>query len=360
MKHVFQSLRCYDGLRYAVDVSFQGRACWESQTRELEEALSSMTFFPSSGSDERASLLQKVQTKDDFAAKKWRCMTHPSRALETLSPYAVLEVGIMTARDITERESGIFNTDTTPDSFVQVMMDDVELEKCKSPVARAKKEPVWMYHCEVDILAPMSMLRFQVKDDRPTEKAEIGFCDICVGDIPYNKAIEGWCELRFQESLLSTSVDRYNQHCQEREDTKSKNQFKKQEEEKKQEVEKKNESTAGSIATTQIPEDDRETKLVQKTKWCASSKDRTMDSFQACVYSAADKADEIGFGLLGQSLKEGGKKQRSNAGEIYVAKLNYAYSFSPPAKLFDPLLFWLSERSLVKLLGFSAVMFFFS
>lgn len=57
-----------------------------------------------------------------------RCLrTHPVRAFETLSPYAVLEVGIMAARDLTERESGFFNTDTTPDPYVQVILDDTEL-----------------------------------------------------------------------------------------------------------------------------------------------------------------------------------------------------------------------------------------
>jgi hypothetical protein len=39
----------------------------------------------------------------------------------------VLEVGIMAARDLTERESGFFNTDTTPDPYVQVILDDTEL-----------------------------------------------------------------------------------------------------------------------------------------------------------------------------------------------------------------------------------------
>ena len=44
-----------------------------------------------------------------------------------------------------------------------------------------------MYQCEVDVLAPTSMVRIQVKDDRPTEKADIGFFDVCLGDIPYDK-----------------------------------------------------------------------------------------------------------------------------------------------------------------------------
>ncbi len=47
----------------------------------------------------------------------------PTAAAALRSPYAVLEVGIMTARDLAERDSGLFNTDTTPDSFVQVTWD---------------------------------------------------------------------------------------------------------------------------------------------------------------------------------------------------------------------------------------------
>ena len=153
--------------------------------------------YPTFDGDERSSLLKKVQTKDDFRAKKWRCVklisigfekkhlriakspgiapknhknspkispktphklqpkafgfqlrptkalksnhvqplqqlrTQPVRAFETLSPYAVLEVGIMGARDLTERESGFFNTDTTPDPYVQVILDDTELLRLK-------------------------------------------------------------------------------------------------------------------------------------------------------------------------------------------------------------------------------------
>ena len=157
-------------------------------------------FMGSPEGDETKSLLEKVQTKDDFHTKRWRCLSHPTRALETLSPVAILEIGILNARDLAERESGYWRSaDTTADSFVQVVLDDQELEKCITPVARAKKQPMWLYHCEVDILAPMSMIRLQVFDDQPTEKVQIGFVDICVGDIPHDKTIEGWFELRFQE-----------------------------------------------------------------------------------------------------------------------------------------------------------------
>ena len=157
-------------------------------------------FMGTPDGDETIALLERVQTKDDFHAKRWRCLSHPTRALETLSPVAILEIGILNARDLAERESGMWRSDTTADSFVQVVLDDQELEKCITPVARGKKQPTWLYHCEVDILAPMSMIRLQVFDDQPTEKVPIGFVDVCVGDIPYDKPIEGWFELRFQDS----------------------------------------------------------------------------------------------------------------------------------------------------------------
>ena len=35
----------------------------------------------------------------------------------------------------------------------------------------------------------------------------------------HSQVIEGWFELRFQESLLLTSVQRYQQHCELREET---------------------------------------------------------------------------------------------------------------------------------------------
>ncbi|CAK9088370.1 C2 domain-containing protein [Durusdinium trenchii] len=264
--------------------------------------------------------------------------------METLAPWAVLEVGILTARDLTERDAGYFSTDIAPDSFVQVLMDDRPLEKCKTTVARAKSEPMWIYNCEVEIMAPMSMLRFQVKDNRPSEQdawptqwegrndgldVDIGFFDICVGDIPYHQDIEGWFELRFQESLLSTSVDRYNNHCQAPWIPVGYDW-------KKRPPKQVNNSTA----LMDIPDDDHETKLVQKKQRYSSSKERALDAFQACVQSTADKAEAYGFESLSKAMTEGKRKRRSNAGELYVslrlkllvskADSMFAYALDPP------------------------------
>ncbi|CAE7699789.1 unnamed protein product, partial [Symbiodinium microadriaticum] len=272
-------------------------------------------FMGSPEGDETKSLLEKVQTKDDFHTKRWRCLSHPTRALETLSPVAILEIGILNARDLAERESGYWRSaDTTADSFVQVVLDDQELEKCITPVARAKKQPMWLYHCEVDILAPMSMIRLQVFDDQPTEKVQIGFVDICVGDIPHDKTIEGWFELRFQDNFQSTSMDRYNHHCLMREEEVSQREFREEQSKK----EKGNQPTNPEA----LEEGNKVTeKLVVKKQFFASSKERAVDAFQACVHSTADRAEEYGFQTLSASLKEGGTRERyrSNNGELYIS-----------------------------------------
>eukprot|EP00435_Cladocopium_sp_Y103_P044370 s728_g12.t1 len=276
------------------------------------------------------------QSGRTLSSKKFKARrTHPVRAFETLSPYAVLEVGIMAARDLTERESGFFNTDTTPDPYVQVLLDDTELEKCKTLPARRMKDPTWMYQCEVDVLAPTSMVRIQVKDDRPTEKADIGFFDVCLGDIPYDKVIEGWFELRFQESLLTTSVQRYQQHCEMREETLTEEEALR----KKKDLRSHSKivyvwiviyycflhtvltqelASAPPVVPAADP-DDKQTKLVTKTQLYAESKDRAMDAFQACVHSTADISDQMGLETISKSLREGGRKKRSNAGEVYIS-----------------------------------------
>eukprot|EP00913_Durusdinium_trenchii_P020485 g19244.t1 len=144
---------------------------------------------------------------------------------------------------------------------------------------------MWIFTCEVEIMAPMSMLRFQVKDNRP-------------------------------------ETESFGQPAKEKE--------------KKEELEKKSSSTA----ITDVPDDDHETKLVQKKERYSCSQDRTMDAFQACVHSTADKAQELGLQTLGSAITEGGRKRRRNAGELYVSlrlkllvsKVSscFAYALDPP------------------------------
>jgi len=167
------------------------------------------------------ALLKRVEQKDDFHSKRMRCVTNPDRALETLGPYARLEVVIQCAKDLLPRESWIGQM--TLDPCVEVFLDDLELETEEKSakqtwVVRGTTRPVWKHPLYVDVLSPSSMVRFQVYDDQVVQKVEMGFVEICVGDIPYDTKISGWFEVRFQDNLKKTSVQRYASHCAMRED----------------------------------------------------------------------------------------------------------------------------------------------
>merc|ERR1719221_2171262 len=46
----------------------------------------------------------------------------------------------------------------------------------------------------------------------------LGFVEVCVGDMPFDKEICGWLELRFPNNLQGTNLTRYEQHCKRRDD----------------------------------------------------------------------------------------------------------------------------------------------
>lgn len=279
-----------------------------------------------------SSLLDRVEQKDDFNQKRFRCLTNPERALETLSSYGVLELGVMSGRDLVERETGMWKSyDTTADAFVEVFLDDLKLDKLHTPIARAKQDPIWKYLCKVGTVAPQSMLRLQVVDDRATERANIGFVEICLADLPFDTEIEGWFELRFQENMQRTSSIRYEKHCEEREEDITAQAT--LEEKEKEETEQKK---ASGLPTDKV--------ITTKKESFAKEKARNMDVLQACMESSADKAQELGLETLSESIKEGSAaKTRHNAGELYLQlKLHrvvgwsdsmFALALTPPRPL---------------------------
>lgn len=254
-----------------------------------------------------SSLLDRVEHKDDFSQKRFRCITNPERALDTLSPYGVLELGIMSGRDLVERETGILKSyDTTADAFVEVLLDDLKLDKFQTPIARGMEDPIWKYSCKVEIVAPQSMLRLQVVDDRATEKAKIGFVEICLADIPFGTEIEGWFELRFQDNLKRTSPIRYDKHCEEREE-----QITARATQEAEVIEQNKKDVAAGESTDQV--------VATKNDVFAKEKTRSMDVFQTFLHASAEKAQQLGFETLSASMKEGtGGKTRINAGELYL------------------------------------------
>lgn len=253
------------------------------------------------------SLLHRVEQKDDFNQKRFRCLTNPERALDTLSPYGILELGIMSGRDLVERETGMLKSyDTTADAFVEVVLDDLKLDKFQTPIARGMEDPIWKYSCKVEVVAPQSMLRLQVVDDRATEKAKIGFVEICLADIPFGTEIEGWFELRFQDNLKRTSPIRYEKHCEEREEK-----ITERATQEAEVIEQKKKDAADGVSADEVFATSKDAFAKEKT--------RNMDAFQSFLHASAEKAQQLGFETLSASMKEGtGGKTRINAGELYL------------------------------------------
>eukprot|EP00411_Alexandrium_monilatum_P034056 CAMPEP_0175360848 /NCGR_PEP_ID=MMETSP0095-20121207/16249_1 /TAXON_ID=311494 /ORGANISM="Alexandrium monilatum, Strain CCMP3105" /LENGTH=607 /DNA_ID=CAMNT_0016658669 /DNA_START=36 /DNA_END=1859 /DNA_ORIENTATION=- len=150
-----------------------------------------------------ASLLDRLaEEKDDFHAYRWRCVRYPDRAVETLKPYAQLEISIVAARRLnTWTSSSRFEPPSSP--FVRVFVNDKKAFQT-SPVRSAA--PRWAHDGKIGVTAPLSMVRIQVLDyDTITHTEDVGFVEFCLGDLPWSKQV-------------GTSHDRYASHSSGRDD----------------------------------------------------------------------------------------------------------------------------------------------
>lgn len=273
-----------------------------------------------------AGVLQTIEKLDDFSQNRFRCITNPQHARSTLTPYSILELQIKRGRDLLDRDFGLLRAhDTTADAFVEVWRDDHKLDNCVTETARGKQQPSWDYTCQVEVLAPQSMLRLQVVDDVGAgTKNDIGFVELAIGDIPFDTDIEGWFELRFQENMVRTSVVRYRKHCQQREEV-----ITDQATQEAAAVEKKQKELATKSVneTMQLAE---EGKLDERKEKFATQKEQAVTPLSACMQSTADKANELGLETVGQTFKGAATtRMRKNAGELYMKiKLRRIVSWS--------------------------------
>jgi len=156
-----------------------------------------------------------VEEKPDFRANRWRCLTDPVHATETLGPIAKLEITVVTAHNLVAwTNSGTFESPSRP--YVKAFLNDrlvFETQPKRSSVLR------WMHKDIIEFAVLQSMVRLEVLDyDRFTHQANIGFVECCVGELPWSQTLEGWMELRFYDRLDRTSYERYNEHCSARDD----------------------------------------------------------------------------------------------------------------------------------------------
>jgi len=250
--------------------------------------------------DHNKHVLEKATGKDDFQKKRLRCITNPERARETLKPYAQLEITVRCAQRLLPRPSWVGSAYC--DASVDVYLDDIKLEEkdMRTLTVHGTLNPLWQQQINVGIIAPSSMLRLQVVDDQLTTKVDIGFVEFCIGDIPYDREISGWFELRYQENLKTTSLQRYASHCAVREDMLWN-------ESSLAEAEMANDntskSTKSSIVTTTFTKEDL--KARKHAGVVALQKTRTMA--HSCMHACSKKSND---GL--------DDHERGNAGEVFL------------------------------------------
>mmetsp|Transcript_65761 Transcript_65761/g.118502 ORF Transcript_65761/g.118502 Transcript_65761/m.118502 type:complete len:747 (+) Transcript_65761:107-2347(+) len=170
---------------------------------------------------DQQGIIDKLTAGEDFHDNRWRCIFNPESAYYTLSPSSHLEIGIVKGRKLLPAVSSCFEkyTGDEPDAFVKVFVDDVPEYTTRR--INNSRHPDWNHEHKVDIVADRSIVRFFVYDSDSHDDTlvdQMGFVEICVGDMPYNQTIEGWFELRFPQNLQGINVDRYAEHCAQRED----------------------------------------------------------------------------------------------------------------------------------------------
>jgi len=239
--------------------------------------------------------------RDDFHRYRWRCIFQPERAVETLGPVAELHLSIIKAKNLHSYElSNMFQPTCNPSC--KVYLDDNLI--CQSKCQQRTVEPEWQFQRSLDVTCPFSMLRVQVVDQGNSNAVnrQIGFVEISIGDLPLNRDIEGWFELRHQESLQRTSADRYAKHCQRRDDDLPNMRLRKQKAER--------------VQTTK----DQEIEMGEDASNMTNSGQPQRSFLSSCVTYFSDRSTELGLNVS-QALRP---EIRDNAGEIMM-RLRFSY-----------------------------------
>jgi hypothetical protein len=178
-----------------------------------------------------------LDKKQPFHENRWDCLVFPETAAMTLGPYATLDLTIVQAENLVLSSAGVATKlISRRHPFVKIFIDDEYIQE--TPKVPRAKNPVWDSQMSLGITIPTSMVRLQVFDNetavdpvaqdalnydfvtanRPVHMDSLGFVEFNISDVPLNEEIEGWMELRFAENLQGSSVDRYQEHCDKRED----------------------------------------------------------------------------------------------------------------------------------------------
>lgn len=180
---------------------------------DIQTSTSQPRFHGRAGGPIDAEAERLINTKDSFHELRWRCIWDPDRAKETLDDCAEIKIGVKKARNLVDWDSADNAFAKPKGPYVEIYLNDTKKEHSSQGKGC---DPVWNYDAEMTFLLQMSMVTIIVIDDQLNN---IGFIDLCLGDIPWNTPIEGWFEVRFAEKFHGTSIARYAQHRKRRDDS---------------------------------------------------------------------------------------------------------------------------------------------
>lgn len=176
-----------------------------------------------SGNERAQQIIDQIANGEDFELNRWRCLETPDRAYYTLGPFAHLELQLVEARRLIPSVSGVLehHFGDEPDAFVRVYVDDCLQYSTK--IINNSRRPKWSDTQTFDIVADSSFIRVHVYDSDSNSCTNdvdpLGFVEFCIQDIPFDKEIEGWFELRFPQNLQGTNLERYAAHSESREES---------------------------------------------------------------------------------------------------------------------------------------------
>lgn len=260
--------------------------------------------------------------RDNFGQFRWRCITRPERAYETLSPWGTLKVQIVKGRELIASDTSMMMQPTS-DPYVRVYVDDASTPVLATEYKNMTCNPTWNFTGEVPLYCPDHFIRFQVMDsDLPLKGDDyIGFVEINTLDMPLNQNIEGWFEVRFQENLQRTATLRYAAHKVRRDEDndKAKREIKAA---AAQESAKAMESAAPdreTVMSAAAPTDEEEAMQKRQQR-------RNQSLMGACCSVVVDQTEAAGKVIPGmssaasamRSLGIGQSDIRNNGGELYL------------------------------------------
>lgn len=175
----------------------------------LLDSLDSHSFRPVTvARPELPPILEHAENRPSFHEQRHLAYDKPARANDRLAAYAVLDLKIIKASNLSANNQN-FGVAPTSDPYIEVYVDDVL--KDKSQKVDLTVNPVWNWTPKngIEIRNPASIVLLRVMDSQIVLSDDpLGFVEFPIADLPLNDTLRGWFRLSHPEELVGTAADR--------------------------------------------------------------------------------------------------------------------------------------------------------